>query len=343
MNYNAKHACNNHPKVLNKEKATLILASTLLVSALSAHALTKNDKDIVFPQNNFNNKQIESTISVNNVNDLINHLKIKYQTIDDYGFTFEGLVINYFENALASVPEEEQSKVLNNILEDKDLINNIYNYAKKNSPIYLNVVENIENKEINENIKAIMTNSDLMETIRKYSKMYGENTSKVVILLAMNMKDGQINKDNPLGISDEWRSLNSSRTVYNYELNENQSLNEYSKYTGSLKNNLRYNIMVCQNSVKEADGSAVGSFKYIKYGPEAKTINDNESLEEYRALVLSYLAKYNKTLVTNYTLHENDTKVYAQRLLTEDDVSNIINQIITEMSANLTNTYNKNM
>lgn len=348
-NYNGKHVVQNHPNVANKGKATIVLAGIILASSLSAHALTKQDKEININNKTFS-KQYESTIALPEVNTIIEHIKAQYRLEDEYGLTFEGLIFDYFNKTLLNISEEKQLDVISQILQDKDLINKIYNYAINNSNIPITLFKNVENQNVTENIKIIKSNEQLMKYIRTYANTYGEDQNKIIALIAYNMNNGNINNNNPLGINNDWFTLGAKYSVYNYDLNTNQDLRNFKNNSKrSLEEAILYGIMVNQSSIKQANGNGLDSFAYIKYGPHiTKLTNEQKNdIENYKNEILSCIVKSSSmsspVFITNYTLSENNTRQTMERIQSEEYTFNIINRIITELKVSLSNTYGKSL
>lgn len=348
-NYNGKHVVQNHPNVANKGKATIVLAGIILASSLSAHALTKQDKEININNKAFS-KQYESTIALPEVSTIIEHIKAQYRLEDEYGLTFEGLIFDYFNKTLLNISEEKQLDVISQILQDKDLINKIYNYAINNSNIPITLFKNVENQNVTENIKIIKSNEQLMKYIRTYANTYGEDQNKIIALIAYNMNNGNINNNNPLGINNDWFTLGAKYSVYNYDLNTNQDLRNFKNNSKrSLEEAILYGIMVTQSSIKQANGNGLDSFAYIKYGPHITKLTDEQKndIENYKNEILSYIVKSSSmsspVFITNYTLSENNTRQTMERIQSEEYTFNIINRIITELKVSLSNTYGKSL
>lgn len=348
-NYNGKHTAQNHPNVSNKGKATIVLAGVLLASSLSAHALAKQDKEMdiknIKPQ-----KQIESTLPLPEVSTIIDHIKAQYLLKDEHGPTFEGLIFDYFNKSLENIATDKQIDALNQILQDKDLINKIYNYAINNSNIPITLFNSIDNQEVTNNIQIIKTNEQLMKYIKKYANTYGEDENKIIALIANNMNDGIINNNNPLGINNEWFTLGAKYSVYNYELNTNQDLRNFKNNSKrSLEEAILYGIMVCQSSIKQANGNGFDSFAYIKYGPHITKLTSEQKndLENYRNEILTTMTKCSRisspVFITNYTLSLSNSHQTMERIQSEEYTFNIINRIITELNVSLSNTYGKTL
>ncbi len=341
-NYNGKHICKNHPKVSNK--GALILASIALASSLSVFALKKDNSKIeIKPTVDY------TTIANIDLDSILSSLKSKYILIDEYGTTFEGLVFEYFSDQLDGLNNQEKSIKISSLLNDSNLETNIINYVFTNSPLPIKTYNFKDNPNIVNNINNVLSNVELMNYIHEYATTYGENEGKIIAMIAQNAS-GFINDKNPMGAGNKWYNLDSNYSVFNYDTNKNQKIqNLEKKDINGLKEAILYNILVSQSSVKQAGGNGIEAISYFKFGPNLLNLSDEEeiSIQNTTDEILSYLSYYFKrnsfTLTTNYTLNEDNMRTFNERVQSKEYTYYVINDVINNLSIALNQNYNKNL
>ena len=340
MAYNGKHSVQNHPKV-NIKPGPIILATLTLVGILKANSLLKKDNEIDLSPKG----RIDSTVSKQTIDSIINSLKDKYHLSDDYGLTFEGLLYDFFENKFNGLNDNEKEIILEELLKSKDLEELISHYIKSKSSLPIRMYNFIDNPEAKVNIKIITTNESLMSLIDKLSLTYGIDKGLIISCIAQNMTGGLIDKQNPMGIGEKWYNLDSTYTIYNYSLDGPETIEKIEKSDiKTLEEALKYNIIIAQSSIKQSSGDSIEALSYLKYGPTLVRINTKESEEVKKATdeILSILSFYYKrnsfNLTTYYTLNKDNKSKKIERVQSYEYTDFLYNELLDY----LTNWYKNN-
>lgn len=335
MAYNGKHNLKNHPKTKIKP-VPIVLATLSLVGVLKVNALLRKDDDIDLSPS----QRIDSTITTYTLDNVLNNLKSKYFLSDEYGLTFEGLLFEFFESKVTDLTSLEE------LLSSKDLEEQISSYILTKSPLPIRMYKDSNNEEIISNLSIITSNTELMALINKLSLTYGIDEGLIIASIAHNITNGIIDTKNPMGIGDMWFNLDSKYTIYNYSLDEPETIVPLERNRSySLEKALRYNIIITQSSIKQASGDSIEAISYLKYGPNLIHINQNEKdkLLTITNEILTYLNYYHKrnsyNLTTYYTLNKDNKSKKVERVQSQEYTEHLYNEIITS----LTNYYKNNL
>lgn len=341
-----KHVKQN-PKVPNY--GILIMASILTVTTLTSCAKAKTEQTsqeipsdtYAYTETNYADFNPVSVIKeIETLNNAANYYDGNQQYRSTFGYFFEFIEYKLSQEGLTLEEKDELfSRFLNG---DEELMMEAINYANNHTRNH-DFVAFQQNSVIKEKIDAVLNDSELMEYIKEYSKMYGVPEDLILAMAAYNAVGERIDNIDPIGIQDFWlgTEINTSRSAHNLITNKDDDLGKQRNICNSCEldqkkeNYVKFACMLIAQNLKECNGNLSEAIEYF-YSGKSGIIDENKKLEarQYRDAVLSYLLTHlNATYASldySYTLSSTSSSKFMRIESTEHQIG-IYNYLIRQV------------
>lgn len=346
MANSGRHVKKN-PSVSNKVILTSAALSILLTSAGLANYHKNENKE------NTNNDNVEYYTENESISlyDLINSVESKYSIYqNDKDLNTTGLIFEYIKEQIndSNLTDEERKELLNNLFNDENLENNIYNYIRsKNYDVITIQTNDIDKNEVMEKINIVYNNSEVMAKIKEYSVKYQIPESILVGIIASHASyDKSLQSSIIESYSKDWFTNNIQNTVITYDGNGNAIGSEN---LGDWRNDdtIMRLAAAFAKSIMNENEDMIKAIQSVELGPNGlMNIQNEDILNKYKkqAEFILYAAKlYNgndeRTIIhfaSNRSVSgPKDKEIIIESNTYQEYLNSILTSIINELDATI--------